>query len=113
MISRIPTSFSCLSDNSECNCLKTNYINIQLFFDVQEVVRTSLELFNNARDCLEILVAGPVLRSLKIFLHLQLSSEAIGKSSEVVGNFGRSSEVFRNLRQSSEAAGKSLEIQIL
>ena len=69
---------------------------MQLFFDVREVVRTSSGLLNNARDWLE------VLKSLKIFLQLRLSSEVVGKSSEVVGNIRRSSEVFRNLRQSSE-----------
>ena len=112
--SRIQTNFSHLTGNSECNCLKTDYIKIQLFFHVRKVVRTSSELFNNAQDWkpLEI-VAGPVLRSSKIFLHLWLSSEAVGKSSEVVGNLRWSSEVFRNLRQCSEAVGKSSEIQIL
>ena len=69
---------------------------MQLFFDVREVVRTSSGLLNNARDWLE------VLKSSKIFLQLRLSSEVVGKSSEVVGNIRRSSEVFRNLRQSSE-----------
>ena len=59
------------------------------------------------------IIAGPVLKSLKIFLHIRLSSEVIGKSSEVVGNLWRSSEVFWNLWQSSEAVGKSSEIQIL
>ena len=97
VISRIQTNFSRLTDNSESNCLKTDQIkNIQLFFDVREVVRTSSGLLNNARDWLE------VLKSLKIFLQLRLSSEVVGKSSEVVANIRRSSEVFRNLRQSSE-----------
>ena len=59
------------------------------------------------------IVAGLVLKSLKILLHLRLSSEVVGKSLEVVGNLRRSSEVIRNLWQPSEAVGKSLEIQIL
>ena len=96
VISSIQTNFSRLTDNSECNCLKTDQIKMQVFFDVREVVRTSSGLFNNARDWLE------VLKSSKIFLHLRLSSEVVGKSSEVVGNIRRSSQVFRNLRQSSE-----------
>ena len=55
VISRIQINFSCLTDNSESNRLKTSQIKIQLFFDVREVIRTSLGLFNNVRDWLEIL----------------------------------------------------------
>ena len=83
-----------------------------MFFDVQRVVKTSLELINSARNWLEI-VAGPVLKSSKIFLHLRLSLEVVAKSSEVVGNLQQSLEVFQNCWQSSEAVGKSSEIQIL
>ena len=57
-----------------------------------------------------MLIAGPVLKSSKILLHLWLCSEVVGKSSEVVGNHQRSLELYRNLRQSSEAVGKSSEI---
>ena len=41
-----------LTDNSECIWLKTDLIEIQLFFDIREVVRTSSELFNKVRVAL-------------------------------------------------------------
>ena len=49
---------------------------------------------NRCRPCFEV---------IEIFLHLQLLSEVVRKSSEAVGNLQRSSEAF----------GKSSEIQIL
>ena len=58
-------------------------------------------------------LAHPVLKSSKIFRHLWLSAEIIGKSSEVIGNLQRFSEVFRKLRQTSEVIGKASEIQVL
>ena len=77
--SRIQTNFSRLTDNSECNCLKTDQI--------------SSELFNNARDWLEIpsleIVAGPVLKN---------PSENRRKPSE---NLRRPLKVFRHLRKPS------------
>ena len=46
-------------------------------------------------------LARLVLKSSKIFLHLELSLEMIGKFSEVVGNLRRSSEVFGKLWKAS------------
>ena len=71
-----------------------------------------LKLSRLVGNPLEI-IAGPVLKSSKIFQLIRLSLEVVGKSSEVVRNLRQSKEVFRNLQQSLEAVGKSSEIQIL
>ena len=95
MISHIQTNFSHLTDTSKCNCLKM-------------LEKSSEHLQNNACDLFG--------KSMKIFLHLRLSLEVVGKSSALFGRlkkFQRSSEVFQKLRQSLEAVGKSLEIQVL
>ena len=59
-----------------------------------------------------VTIKYPLVQKL-IETPVQLSSEVVRKSSEVVENLKRSSEVFRNLQQSLEAVGKCLEIQIL
>ena len=91
--SRIQTNFSHLTDNSESNCLKTNKIKIQLFFDVWEVVRTSLELLNNAQDRLEILWKSlPTL----FWSHWKFFY-TFGYHWKLSENLRRLLEVFRNL----------------
>ena len=78
--------------------------------DVRKVVRTSLKLFSNARDWLEILRKPlPALfwsrqKSFYTFSYCQKSSGNLRKSLEIF---------FRNLPQSLEAACKSSEIQNL
>ena len=70
---------------------------IQLFFDVHEVI----EYHQNSRlvgNPLKI-AAGPVLQSLKFFLHLRLLSEVKNprKSLETFGDLRKSSEILGNL----------------
>ena len=107
--SRIQTNFSRLTDNSEhgeCNCLKT-------FEKSSEHLRNSLTMLEIGWKSFLKSLAHPVLKSSKIFRHLWLSAEIIGKSSEVIGNLQRFSEVFRKLRQTSEVIDKASEIQVL
>ena len=98
VISHIQTNFSRLTDNSECNCFL-------MFEKLSEHLQNSSIMLEIVWKPLAV-VAGPVLKSSKIFLHLRLSTE-------VVGSLRRSFEVFGNLWLSSEAVGKSSEIQIL
>ena len=88
--SGVQTNFSRLTDNSECNCLKT-----------------SSKLFNNARDWLEILWKSlPSLfwshrKSFYTFGYRQKSSENLRKSLETFGDLRKSFEIFGNLRKPS------------
>ena len=96
-------NFSRLSDNSECNCLKT--------------FEKSSQHFQNSLQCSRLVgncwCAHFWRHQKSLYTFARLSSEVVGKSSEVVGNLRRSLEVFRKLQQSSEAVDKHLEIQVL
>ena len=84
VISHIQTNFSCLTDNSECNCLQY----------IWEVVRTSSEL-------LIMLEIG--WKSFGTHWHAQFWSRQ--KSFYTFGNLWKSSKIFGNIRKSFENFG--------
>ena len=91
VISHIQTNFSCLTDNSDCNCL------IQ-FFRLKEHLRTSLVMheigwksFGNCWLCFEVIenfyTPSVIFGSRQeIFSNLRKLSEIFGNLQSVVGN---------------------------
>ena len=95
VISRIQTNFSCLSDNSKCNCLKTFEKSSQHLWNSLVMLKIGWKSFGNCWRAL----FWHCRKSFYTFSYLRKSSGNLPKSSEILGNLQKSFENFGNLRK--------------
>ena len=90
VLSRIQTNFSRLTDNSDCNCLKTFEMSSEHLRNFLIMLEIGWKSFGNRWPCFEVVEK------------LSTPSVIFGSHREIFGSLRKSSETFSDLRKSSE-----------